>query len=146
VTTDSQNRIVIAGNAGEVTPGSPATGLYGLVRLTPAGALDQTFSEDGWLTESEPRFSTTGVTAVENDELLVGGGEPGDFGVLAFHEDGTPDSGFGEDGVAQAGLTGVTATGFGRAPDGALGRRRPHGNAGCIRASGLCRLAVPAGR
>jgi len=120
VAIDRQNRVVIAGDGAEFPPGSPATGVYGLVRLTPAGALDETFSEDGWLTESEPRFLTTGVTAVENDELLVGGGEPGDFGVLRFSADGTPDSGFGEDGLARAGLTGVTATGFGQAPDGAL--------------------------
>ena len=59
-----------------------------------------------------------GVSVIENDELLVGGGESGDFGVMRFNADGTPDIQFGDGGVARAELTGVTPTAFAVAPGG----------------------------
>ena len=117
VAIDSQNRIVIAGSASEFIPPS-ATLLHGLVRLTVGGDLDDSFSDDGWRIDSEPEFGPAGVAVVADDAILVGGGDPGDFGVLRFDADGTPDEDFGEGGVAHAGLTGVFGTAFDVSPGG----------------------------
>ena len=45
VDVDSQNRVVIAGNSVDY---EPPRGVHGVLRLTPDGALDLAFSDDGW--------------------------------------------------------------------------------------------------
>jgi uncharacterized delta-60 repeat protein len=117
VTLDPRGRIVVAGTAANPSLGFIPVAV--LARYNPDGSLDQTFGFGGAVTSvfdgpSNNVFVPTGTNAtsvaVRPDGTIVVGGDatpPGypvplnaNYAVEQFHPDGTPDLGFGSDGIA----------------------------------------------
>ena len=74
---------------------------FGVVRLTPAGALDTTFGTDGIVqTEIDDWSEATDLVVRRDDSVLVAG-RAGDleFALAQYDEDGALDAAFGGDGI-----------------------------------------------
>jgi len=118
VAVDAQGRILIAGRSDPDPPNDPQVLL---ARLMPNGAIDTSFSQDGWLNESTPKdyYSVVGVRA-EPGGRIVTAAVPfgGDVDVFAYDENGTRDASFSGDGLAEidsvAGASDVTGDPLGR--------------------------------
>lgn len=103
---DSQGRIIVAGVSVNGTQRS-----WALARLTPAGMLDQSFSGDGKLLDTEPgnHARLTGIQ-VDNDDSIIVIGSAGDSGSTTYR-------------LARVSAAGVVDEVFGLTfPDGAYGQ------------------------
>lgn len=122
VAVDSSDRIVAVGSA---TAGA-LPGIF-IARYNSDGTPDTTFDSDGFLTESEDTESATARAVVirpDNRILVasktaVNGGSTFDLELKQYHEDGSPDTAFGTDGVVITDVGGVeTPVGMVLQPDG----------------------------
>jgi uncharacterized delta-60 repeat protein len=93
-----------------------------VARLTPAGVLDDTFSNDGRTHATNADFSAgaNDVTVESDGSVVATGFGDSDLGVARFLSTGVPDPGFGNGGFTQTHL-GLIEEGFGVAED-SLGR------------------------
>jgi uncharacterized delta-60 repeat protein len=74
-----------------------------LLRYTPSGALDSTFGTGG-----EVVTAIAGYVAVENGDVVIGGGSNGQLGVLArYTVSGSLDPTFGSGGIVTTQVTGI---------------------------------------
>ncbi|MGH7136725.1 MAG: hypothetical protein ACREHD_13365, partial [Pirellulales bacterium] len=97
---DSSGNILVAGDVGTA---------FDVARLTPNGALDATFGNGGIASLPVQPNGNSGVVdvAVQSDgKIVLGGiaGAPGTtpgFAAVRFNSDGTPDTTFGNAGIAQ---------------------------------------------
>src|SRR5262245_5147909 len=92
-----------------------------LVRLSPNGSPDGSFGNAGVVPHNYGTFDKAEGMAVQPDgKVLVVGSTLGDFSLFRYHGDGSPDSGFGNNGVATTDFGAESA--FGRKvvlqPDG----------------------------
>ncbi len=107
VAIDDQGRIVAAGVSGDhgFFLGPPKRAAIAVVRLTPDGELDPSFSGDGRATvELGAPASTAGVAITAGDGIVVGASGGGDMHALRLLADGVPDTSFAGDGIATANL------------------------------------------
>ena len=124
VAIDGQGRIVAAGVSGDsgyfLDP--PARAAVAVVRLTPDGNLDPSFSRDGRTTvELGAPASTAGIAITADGRIVVGASAGGDMLVLRLLADGTPDASFGDDAIATADLgADERAADIALRPDGGL--------------------------
>ena len=100
-----------------------------LLRLTPAGVLDTSFSGDG-IARGQGGINVGAAVAIQGDGKLVlsggqccGGGSEITYAVARFALDGTPDTAFGGDGTVvttapQIQYTGTGAVDVAIQPDG----------------------------
>jgi uncharacterized delta-60 repeat protein len=96
-------KIVVAGN---VWNGSRQ--VWGVARLTSAGALDNTFDGDGLFTFGLDRSNSANAVAVQPDgKILVAGHSGGDFAVARLAANGALDPSFGQGGFAINDLSGT---------------------------------------
>jgi uncharacterized delta-60 repeat protein len=91
-------RIVLAGQSGPSVDSR-----FALVRLNGNGTRDHTFGGDGKITESlgGPSYAWDVVVQADGSIVVTGNANGGSFdavAVAAFHENGTPDTGFGDAG------------------------------------------------
>ncbi len=88
-----------------------------LVRLTPTGQLDGSFSPTGYIEIAEPYQANT-VLIQPDDKILVGGYGTGAFCVARYTKDGIPDPTWGSAGAASA--PGDEVWGMAVQPDGGV--------------------------
>jgi uncharacterized delta-60 repeat protein len=74
------------------------------------GSLDNGFGKNGKVITDFGQASVANAIAVQSDQKVVavgrvGGSSTGDFGLARYHDDGTPDSGFGARGTVTTPLT-----------------------------------------
>jgi uncharacterized delta-60 repeat protein len=82
-----------------------------LIRLTPTGKIDYSFSPTGYLVV--PQFAEAYALLVQADDKIVVGGNGGSgFGVIRFSKDGVPDTGFGSGGMFTMAGKVITAMAF----------------------------------
>ncbi len=132
ITHDAKGRIVAAG----YFSARPGTDML-LARFDAQGKLDPSFGQGGIVThDSGPNDQPHAIFVQRNGRIVVVGYHSGQKnGALAFHEDGTPDETFGEQGVA---LFGGSSPGFATtaamAPDGSIaaGGYLPHEHRGFV--------------
>lgn len=118
VAIDSAGRIVLGGWAVPFDGSGGGSGAtidysdFAIARLTPEGALDTTFGDNGTVM-ADFQFNdwTHAVTVDAADRVLLAGGvraqfDDTDFAVARFNADGSVDSGFGNGGLAIADITG----------------------------------------
>jgi uncharacterized delta-60 repeat protein len=94
-------------------------GSFGIVRYLPNGTLDTTFGTDGIATPPFPSFSDfpNALAVQPNGQILWGGegtepsGTEDPFAIVRFNANGSLDTTFGTDGVADAEFAGVGALG-----------------------------------
>ncbi len=112
-------KIVIGGEAE-----APEAFMYEsrLVRLLPDGAVDETFGDNGVVTEDFGGSGATYALAVDPDGKLISGGFSHDgsfqnvkFALARYNDDGTLDAGFGDGGVRSYNILGVSDFGYGLA-------------------------------
>jgi uncharacterized delta-60 repeat protein len=98
VVLQPDGRIVVAGSAITGSGGRD----FAVARYLPNGSLDATFGASGVVTRNLLGNSdfVGGVALQPDGRIVVAGGSGGDFAVLRFNSDGSPDSGFGFGGVA----------------------------------------------
>ena len=76
-----------------------------LARYNPDGSLDQTFGNDGLVKTDFNEIESASAVAIQPDGKIVVAGSisrsngSSDFAVVRYHDDGTLDSSFGEDGL-----------------------------------------------
>ena len=92
---------------------------FGLVMLLPDGTLDTTFGGTGIVTSSlNTGDNTAYAVTVLGDGRIVAAGETRigtgtrDIGVMRYLADGTPDAGFGVDGVVRTGIGSSNDVGY----------------------------------
>jgi uncharacterized delta-60 repeat protein len=95
IAVQPDDKIVVAGQTGGTD--------FAVVRLTPQGALDPTFSGDGKLTTDLGGVDGAADVALQPDgKIVVAGssnvGGNSQFAVARYHADGTPDTSFDGDG------------------------------------------------
>ena len=106
--------VVAAGSPPPTADGFPGEG-FALVRYTPGGAIDPSFSPGGAdgdgrvVTAGFPAFGATRVAVAPDGSIVAAGpaqsnGEPGSAGaaLIRYLADGSPDAGFGDGGVVTA--------------------------------------------
>jgi uncharacterized delta-60 repeat protein len=69
-----------------------------LVRLTPKGQIDYSFSSTGYLVVPQ-LFDAYALLVQADDKIVVGGRGGTGFGVIRLSKDGVPDTGFGSGGM-----------------------------------------------
>ena len=94
VAIDSEERIVVAGNA------FVANRDFAVARYLPSGELDATFSDDGMATTNFGANDDVYAVLVDSEDNIVVAGQAGlDFGVLRYTEAGELDATFSTDGM-----------------------------------------------
>ncbi|MBN2224505.1 MAG: putative Ig domain-containing protein, partial [Deltaproteobacteria bacterium] len=96
-------KIVVAGY-------TPTGGDFAVVRLTPGGVLDPTFSDDGKATVNfEGTDYAYGVAVQPDGKILVAGSTSNgdDFAIARFTDEGDLDTAFGENGLLTTDFGGV---------------------------------------
>jgi uncharacterized delta-60 repeat protein len=101
VIVDDTDRIVVVGDTNQTTTGAD----FAVVRLTDDGQLDATFGAGGALTIDfgSPSDHANGLAVDEAGRIVVVGATTSevtkdDIAVVRLNDDGTLDTGFGEDG------------------------------------------------
>lgn len=96
VTIQPDGKIVTAGGYASAAAGSDLT----MLRLTPSGGYDSTFAGNGRLLMSNPTTSEALTTvAVQPDgRIVAAGGSDGNFLVMRFNANGSPDTTFNGSG------------------------------------------------
>ena len=113
----SDGKIVVAGDDHERG--------FTLARYTPSGALDPTFGSGGVASTALGWFSRARGVAVQPDGRISAAGEATvgaiqAFAVARYDADGTPDAGFGDDGVVVSDLSTYPTIVYGSAASVAL--------------------------
>jgi uncharacterized delta-60 repeat protein len=109
VAIQGDGKIVAAGSASCVESCSR----YALARYNADGTLDSGFGENGEvLTSLTDGFDAGQAVAIQADGRIVAAGEAGfcceitgSFGLVRYNADGTPDTGFNDDGVVITNFT-----------------------------------------
>jgi uncharacterized delta-60 repeat protein len=126
VTGDAAGNIYACGSVR--TGGLPFNQSAIVIKLTPSGQLDPTFSEDGKiaLTPSTLNNWAFGIAVQADGKVIVGGysGLPADFMALRLLPDGTYDPTFGTNGITKVDIAGTNTAdeckGMTIAPDGKI--------------------------
>ena len=94
-----------------------------VLRLLPDGALDPSFGDDGLATvglAANPNAGAFAMATLQDGDILLGGYAHHELALARLLPDGSPDPGFGEDGLSTArGITGQ-ATALAPRPDGSV--------------------------
>jgi uncharacterized delta-60 repeat protein len=108
----SDGAIVVAGHAGTFTP-LGVDNDFAVARYTSAGTLDPSFGGGKVTTNIGGRTDLAYAAALQSDgKILVtgrvanGGGDDPDVGIVRYGTDGTPDAGFGTQGIVRRDLSG----------------------------------------
>lgn len=110
MTVDEQGRILLAGKRTEGFTQQAA-----LIRCTPDGQLDTTWSADGAVTYGDPsEFNVFNAVMTDGPDRVVAGGTldlgngPIAFAMVGYLPNGTMDSGWGDAAVVHTGFPGIT--------------------------------------
>lgn len=116
VTVDANNRLVVVGSTNN---GSDSD--LTLHRYTNIG-LDTTFGNGGRVIVAAPSTNETaiGVAVLSTGTILVAGTSGSSFQLRRFNPDGTPDPGFGTNGVVELPSAGAAARDLLVLPDGKI--------------------------
>ncbi|HEY6078921.1 MAG TPA: hypothetical protein VIW29_08960 [Polyangiaceae bacterium] len=99
----SDGKIVVGGDSNR---GSSSSGVdFALLRLLEDGSTDSSFGDAGIVTQSVKTFGSRdsiyglALQTIDGEERIVAAGGEGDFSLARFHDDGTLDRSFGEQGT-----------------------------------------------
>ena len=77
------------------------TNLWSLVRYLPNGKLDSSFGKKGYqITDMGSSLSESKAIAINKDGRIAVGGSNGNFSLVVYKTNGTPDSSFGNNGIS----------------------------------------------
>ena len=103
VATYPDGRILLAGTSHSTTENFDYD--IALARYNPDGSLDQTFGNGGLVKTDFNEMESARAVAIQTDGKIVVAGSisrfdgTSDFAIVRYHEDGTLDSSFGQDGL-----------------------------------------------
>ena len=92
-------RIVVAGFVL-----SPNPAVTAIVRYNANGSVDTSFAANGVFTSPNTFFSEGGITTQPDGKIVSFGGANGGFAALRLNPNGSPDTGFGLNGIATTNL------------------------------------------
>ena len=104
VALQSDGKVVVAGVAITVT-GDSADADFLVARFLSNGALDTSFSGDGWLTTESAGHEQAYSVAIQPDgKIVVGGSDNIGFAIVRYNADGKLDTSFSGDGKRSIGF------------------------------------------
>ena len=119
VALQSDGKIVVGGQHGQPTGYD-----FALARYNADGSLDSGFDGDGFVTTdiSEDGIETVQDLLIQPDGKIVAAGEGyGDYAIVRYNTNGSPDSTFSGDGIISTNISGGDhARGIAQQPDGKL--------------------------